>query len=108
MPFCLSFGILERPAFSSSSSSWTQPHFCSFPETMPHEFVEEVLEAADENKDGLISVDEMQVLLRNLYSHQPLLREEVHFIMERDLDMPAYSSAVPMEKVKKLLLEINH
>lgn len=75
---------------------------------MPHVFVDEVLQAADENKDGLISVDEMMVLLRNLYSHQQLIREEVHFIMERDLGMEKDSDSVPMEKVKKLLLEINH
>ena len=75
---------------------------------MPEVFVSQVLEAADENKDGLISVHEMQVLLQNLYSHQPLQCDEVRFIMERDLGMPPDSNAVPMEKVKRLLLEINH
>ena len=75
---------------------------------MPNEFVDEVLEAADENKDGLISVDEMMVLLRNIYSHQPLLRDEVYFIMERDLDMKPGENSVPMEKVKKLLVDLNH
>ena len=75
---------------------------------MPEVFVSQVLEAADENKDGLISVHEMQVLLQNLYSHQPLQCDEVRFIMERDLGMPPDSNTVPMEKVKRLLLEINH
>lgn len=79
----------------------------SFPETVPHEFVDQVLCAADENKDGLISVNEMTVLLRNLYSHQQIMVEEVRFIMERDLDMPENTDTVPMEKVKRLLLEIH-
>lgn len=67
-----------------------------------------MLYAADENKDGLISVDEMQTLLRNLYSHQPIDREEVIFIMERDLDMAPNTDTVPMDKVRQLLLEIHH
>jgi hypothetical protein len=33
--------------------------------------------------------------------------DEVRFIMERDLDMPENTDAVPMEKVKRLLLEIH-
>jgi Ca2+-binding EF-hand superfamily protein len=65
--------------------------------------------AADENKDGRISVDEMSVMLRNIYSHQPISREEVQYIMEIDLGMnPDIEDSVPMEKVKQLLLEIYH
>ena len=75
---------------------------------MPSVFVEQVLYAADENKDGRISVDEMNVMLRNLYSLQPITRDEVLFIMERDLGMEPQTDSVPMEKVKQLLLEIYH
>jgi len=75
---------------------------------VPAEFVEQVLTAADENQDGRISVDEMNVMLRNLYSHQPITRDEVLFIMERDLDMDPNTDSVPMNKVKQLLLEIYH
>lgn len=81
----------------------------SFPQTVPHEFVDQVVTAADENKDGRISVDEMSVMLRNIYSLQPISREEVQYIMERDLGMnPEIEDSVPMEKVKQLLLEIYH
>ena len=71
-------------------------------------FVDRVLEAADENKDGLISVDEMTVMLRNIYSHQPVDRFEVQFMMERDLGMEPNMDTVPMEKAKQLLLGIYH
>mmetsp|Transcript_6659 Transcript_6659/g.12179 ORF Transcript_6659/g.12179 Transcript_6659/m.12179 type:complete len:132 (-) Transcript_6659:44-439(-) len=81
----------------------------NFPQTVPHEFVDQVVTAADENKDGRISVDEMSVMLRNIYSHQPISREEVQYIMEIDLGMnPDIEDSVPMEKVKQLLLEIYH
>lgn len=93
---------------NASHSSCAPFFFCSFPETVPHEFIDQVLTAADENKDGLISVDEMSVMLRNLYSHQPITREEVVFIMERDLGMDPNTDTVPMDKVKQLLLEIYH
>lgn len=79
---------------------------CRFPERDQATFVQDVLESADENKDGLIQVSEMMVLLRNIYAIQPLMIEEVRFIMERDLGMEPDGDAVPMEKVKKLLLEI--
>jgi hypothetical protein len=75
---------------------------------MPNEFVDQVLLAADENKDGLIQVDEMMVMLSNLYSHQPVTREEVVFIMETELDMHPDEDAVPMDRVRTLLLDINH
>lgn len=84
-------------------------HCYSFPATCPHEFVDQVVTAADENKDGLISVDEMSVMLRNIYSHQPITREEVQYIMERNLDMdPSTEDTVPMDKVKLFLLETYH
>lgn len=75
---------------------------------MPHAFFDQVLKAADEDKDGHISIDEMMVMLRNLYSNQPLTPDEVFFIMERDLGMNPGANSVPMEKVKQLLLELNH
>ena len=78
----------------------------SSPERDQAEFVHEVLEATDENKDGLIQVGEMMVLLRNIYAIQPLTVEEVRFIMERDLDMEPDEHAVPLEKVKQLMLEV--
>jgi hypothetical protein len=81
---------------------------CSFPETVPDEFVDQVLSAADESKNGRIGIDEMHVLLKNVKSHQPISREEVKFIMERDLGMdPSTDDSVPVEKVKQLLLEID-
>jgi hypothetical protein len=81
----------------------------SFPETVPDEFVDQVLSAADESKNGRISIDEMHVLLKNVKSHQPISREEVKFIMERDLGMdPSTDDSVPVEKVKQLLLEIDN
>ena len=82
--------------------------FQSFPETLPNVFVEQILYAADENEDGLISVDEMTVMLRNIYSHQPVDRFEVQFMMERDLGMEPNMETVPMEKARQLLLEIYH
>jgi hypothetical protein len=68
--------------------------------------VDQVVTAADENKNGRISVDEMSVMLRNLHSIQPITREEVKLIMERDLEMDPNTDSVPIEKVKILLLEI--
>lgn len=50
---------------------------------------------------------EMMVLLRNINTMQPLEYDEVRFIMERDLDMAPDSDEVPMDKVKKILLEIH-
>lgn len=79
-----------------------------FPETMPQEFVDQVLNAADENKDGLIQVSEMMVMLRNLYSHQDITVEEVRYIMENQLDMLPEDDAVPMDRVRALLLDIHH
>jgi hypothetical protein len=74
---------------------------------MPQDFVDQVLFAADENEDGRISVGEMMVMLRNIYSHQPITHEEVRFIMETRLELAPEEDSVPMEKVKNLLLDID-
>ena len=66
------------------------------------------MEAADENKDGVISIDEMTAMLRNLSTHRPMERDEVQFLMERDLNMDPDAGFVPLELAKKLLLDIYH
>lgn len=81
----------------------------SFPETVPDEFVDQVVTAANKSKNGHITIEEMTVMLRNLHSIQPITREEVKLIMERDLGLdPSTEDSVPIEKVKELLLEIDN
>ena len=80
----------------------------SLPNTTPYDFVDELVEAADQTRDGTISVEEMMLMLSNIDPGHSLDRDEVHFIMERDLDMDKDGKAVPIETVKKHLHEIHH
>eukprot|EP00565_Helicotheca_tamesis_P004218 CAMPEP_0185737252 /NCGR_PEP_ID=MMETSP1171-20130828/29976_1 /TAXON_ID=374046 /ORGANISM="Helicotheca tamensis, Strain CCMP826" /LENGTH=140 /DNA_ID=CAMNT_0028408127 /DNA_START=85 /DNA_END=507 /DNA_ORIENTATION=+ len=80
----------------------------NFPETLPHIFLEDVLEAADENKNGKLSVPEVAAMLHNINEQQPLEFEEVRFIMERDLGLEPDATEVSLADVKKLLFEIDH
>jgi hypothetical protein len=50
---------------------------CSFSQTIPPRFKKEMVTAADKNKDGMISVAEIEALLDNIGASEKLTRAEV-------------------------------
>lgn len=70
-------------------------------------FIKEVVKAADENKDGMISVVEVEHLLSNIGAHEALTPSEIKSIMEelgcadhvKGAKTPEEDTGIPASKV---------
>mmetsp|Transcript_22097 Transcript_22097/g.36562 ORF Transcript_22097/g.36562 Transcript_22097/m.36562 type:complete len:132 (+) Transcript_22097:104-499(+) len=74
----------------------------NFPQELRSRVFKMVLKAADENNDGLISVDEVSNLLERIGASDKLNKGEIEEIM-KDLGIDA-DVGVPMQKVKEFFL----
>jgi Ca2+-binding EF-hand superfamily protein len=63
------------------------------------------LEAADENKDGVISVSEIEKFLSNIGAADQLSTTEIHHVFAH-LGIDEQSSiGIPLQKVKDMLIQ---
>uniref|UniRef100_A0A7S1VI06 EF-hand domain-containing protein n=1 Tax=Grammatophora oceanica TaxID=210454 RepID=A0A7S1VI06_9STRA len=75
----------------------------NFAQTMPSRFVKQVLDAVDEDKDGFVTVEEAQTLLKNIDKACELSEDELTTIMS-DINCDDDERGVPLDKIRELLL----
>mmetsp|Transcript_14664 Transcript_14664/g.21638 ORF Transcript_14664/g.21638 Transcript_14664/m.21638 type:complete len:83 (-) Transcript_14664:190-438(-) len=79
-----------------------KPTFYSFSQELPSRALKLILKAADENDDGLISVEEVEHLLERIKVSDKMTKDEIKNAMESlGLDE---GIGVPMKKIRDLFL----
>lgn len=75
----------------------------SYTQDLPSRFIKEVVKAADENKDGMIDVEELQHLLTNIGSQDQLSRQEIESMIHTHFGPD--TSQVPVDVVIQRFLD---
>jgi hypothetical protein len=77
----------------------------SYQNELPSRFVKELLQAADENKDGFLEKHEFQHLLANIGAKDELSSEDLDEIVVEALgEDPQENPKIPMDRIKSILM----
>ena len=87
----------------TKTSSTHRRSVSSFQQEIPSRVVKLILKATDENNDGLISVEEVENLLKRIGAQDRLSKEEIEEIM-LGLGIDEGAAGVSITKIKELLM----
>jgi len=68
---------------------------------LPSRFRKEIVKATDKNKDGMISVDEIEALLKQIGASEQLTHEEIEQIMS-EAGLTKGVNAIPIAQFLKI------